>query len=83
MLQPLGHQEIKCWYNYDSAYIRWDSTAISFLKKQFWCSASNTAIVNGVQKQHGDKERGIANATSMAFGKDPSKMSYKELVAIA
>ena len=68
---------------YDSAYMRWDDTAISLLKKQFRCSASNIAIVKGVQKQHGGKECGlyaIANATSVAFGKDPSKMAYQELV---
>ena len=55
--------------------------------QQFLCSKTNFdvqqaifAIENGVQKQHVGKECGIANTTSVAFGKDPSEMSYKELV---
>ena len=68
---------------YDSAYTRWDDAAVCLLKRQFRCSASNITIVKGVQKQLGDKECGlyaIANATSVAFGKDPSKMAYQESV---
>ena len=68
---------------YDSAYTRWDDTAVCLLKKQFRCSSSNIVIVKSVQKQHGGKECGlyaIANATSVAFGKDPSKMTYREAV---
>ena len=68
---------------YDSAFTRWNDAAVCLLKRQFQCSVSNIAIVKGVQKQHGGKECGlyaIANATSVAFGKDPSKMSYQESV---
>jgi len=66
---------------YDSAYTRWDDTTICLLKVQFCCLASNISIVKSVQKQHGGKECGlyaIANATSVAFGKDPVKMTYQE-----
>ena len=68
---------------YDSAYTWWDNTAISLLKKQLRCSASNIAIIKGVQKQHGGKECGLyanANNTSVAFAKNPSNMIYQDLV---
>ena len=45
---------------------------------QICCSASNISIVEGVQKQRGGKECGlyaIVNATSVAFGKDPVKIT--------
>ena len=67
---------------YNSAYTKWDDTTY-LLKVQFHCSASNISIIKSVQKQHGGKECGlyaIANATSVAFGKDPVKMTYQELV---
>ena len=63
---------------YDSAYTKWDDTTICLLKVQFRCSASNISIIKSVQKQHGGKECGlyaIANDTSVAFGKDPVKMT--------
>ena len=51
--------------------------------RQFQCLASNITIIKDVQKQLGGKECAlptIANATSVAFGKDPSKMAYQESV---
>ena len=81
----LDHQEIRNCFRkevlvYDSAYTRWDDTdtTICLLKVQFRCSASNIFIVKGVQKQRGGKECDLyanANATSVAFGKDPIKMT--------
>ena len=68
---------------YDSAYTSWDDTAVCLIKKQFRCSASSISIVKSVQKQHGDKEcelYAIANATSVAIGKDPAKMTYQQPV---
>ena len=68
---------------YDSAYIRWDDETIGLLKTQFHCTASNISILQSVQKQLGGKEcdlYAIANATSVAFGKDPGKMTYQESV---
>ena len=66
---------------YDSAYTKWDESALCLLKKQFRCSPSNVSVLKGVQKQQGGKECGlyaIANATSIALGKDPLKLHYNE-----
>ena len=66
---------------YDSAYTSWDESTLCLLRKQFQCSPSNVCILKGVQKQHGGKECGlyaIANATSIALGKDPLKLHYNE-----
>ena len=66
---------------YDSAYTKWDEPTLCLLKKQFHCSPSNITILKNVQKQQGGKECGlyaIANATSVAHGKDPLKMNYTE-----
>ena len=57
---------------YDSAYTKWDESALCLLKKQFWCSPSNISALKSVPKQQGGKECGlyaIANATSTAQGK--------------
>ena len=54
---------------YDLAYTRWSD-------QQFQCAASNITIQKNVQKQQGGRECGlyaIANATSLAYGKDPIK----------
>jgi len=66
---------------YDSAYTRWSDQAISCVRKQFRRAAGNISIQKNVQKQRGGSECGlyaIANATSLAYGKDPIKMTYKE-----
>ena len=68
---------------YDSAYTRWSDQAVSFVRKQFRCAASSVTIQKKVQKQRGGNECGlyaIANATSLAYGKDPINMTYIELV---
>ena len=68
---------------YDSGYTKWDELALCLLKTQFWCSLSNISVLKGAQKQQGGKECGphaIANATSIAFGKDPLKLSYNEVL---
>ena len=68
---------------YDSGYTRWDESTLSLLKKQFCCSPSSVNVLKHVQKQQGGKECGlyaIANATSIAYGKDPLKMKYNELL---
>ena len=67
---------------YDSTYIRWSDQAVSFVRKQFRCAASNITVLRNVEKQQGGRECGlyaIANATSLAYEKDPIKMTYKEL----
>jgi len=54
---------------------------IVLLKKQFHCSPSDINVLENVQKQQGGKEYGlcaIANATSIAFGKDLLKIRYNE-----
>ena len=66
---------------YDSAYTRWSDKAVSCVRKQFRCSPSNITIQKNVQKQQGGSECGlyaIANATSLAYGKDPVSMTYIE-----
>ena len=65
---------------YDSAYTRSDK-AVSFVRKQFQCLASNITIQKNAQKQQGGSECGlyaIANATSLAHGKDPVSITYIE-----
>ena len=67
----------KCWYT-TQLMPGVDDTTICLLKVQFLCSASNIFIVEGMQKQRGGKECGlyaIINATGVAFGKDPVKMT--------
>ena len=67
---------------YDSAYTKWDESALCLLKKQFRCSPSNIiSVLEGVPKQQEGKECGlyaIAKATSIAEGKNPLKLSYNE-----
>ena len=63
---------------YDSAYTRWSDQAVCFVRKQLRCAASSITIQKKVQKQWGGNECGlyaIANATSLAYGKD---MTYIE-----
>ena len=75
IIGAFGKRELK----YDSGYIKWDESALCLLKMQFWCSPSNIGILKGVQKKQRGKEYGlyaIANVTSIAFGKDPLKLSY-------
>lgn len=67
---------------YNFGYTKWDETALCLIKKQFRCSPSNIIVLKGVQKQQGGKECGlyaIANATSIAFGRDPLELSYNEV----
>ena len=64
---------------YDSGYTKWDESTLYLLKTQFRCSPINICIVKGVQKQQGGKECGlyaIANATTIALGKDPLEEHY-------
>lgn len=66
---------------YDSGYTKWDESALCLLKNQFRCPPSNISILKGAQKQQGGKECGlyaIANATSIALGKDPLNLHYTE-----
>lgn len=66
---PLAHQARRCWFmSYDLGYTKWDEKTLSLLAKCFerW------------------KERGlyaIANATCIAYEKDPCKMSVFLIVS--
>ena len=68
---------------YDSGYTKSEESALSLLNMQFWCSLSNISVLKGAQKQQRGKECGlyaIANATSIAFGKNPLKLNYNEVL---
>ena len=68
---------------YDSGYTKWDESALCLLKTQFRCSLSNICIVKGVQKQQEGKECGlyaIANATTIALGKNAPEERYTEIL---
>ena len=63
----------------------YDLAAIFGLKDSFDVHQAIITVVKSVQKQHGGKECGvyaIANATSVAFGNDHSKMAYQESVML-
>ena len=49
--------------------------------KQFRCNAHSIKVVKNVQKQQGETECGLfalANATSIAYGRDPLQLVYCE-----
>jgi len=66
---------------YDSWYTKWDETKLAMVRKQFRCNSHGIKVVKEVQKQETGAECGlyaVANATSIAFGMDPTKLVYNE-----
>ena len=66
---------------YDSWYTKWDKSTISMFTKQFRCNTHSIKVLKKVQKQQGRAECGlyaIANATSIAYERDPSQLVYCE-----
>ena len=58
-----------------------DKFTISMFTKQFRCNTHSTKVLDKMQKQQGGTECGlyaIANATSIAYGRDPSQFLYCE-----
>lgn len=65
---------------YDSVYASLDQTSAATVKTLFNCNLCNISMVP-VQKQLGGSDCGlfaIANATAIAFGRDPSKEVYQQ-----
>ena len=65
---------------YDSVYSSLDQLSSKLITCFFHCSPCNVKITN-VQKQEGNREcrlYAIANATTIAFGQDPTKVSYNQ-----
>ena len=66
---------------YDSWYTKWDESTISMFTKQFRCNTHSIKVLDKIQKQQGGTECGlyaIANATSIAYGRDPSQLLHCE-----
>ena len=65
---------------YDSAFSSLDQTSAATVQNLFRCSLINISMVP-TQKQLGGSDCGlfaIANATAIAFGRDPSKELYQQ-----
>jgi len=63
---------------YDSWYTE---ATLAMAGKQFWCNSHSIKELKEVQKQETGTECGlnaVANATSIAFGMDPTKIVYNE-----
>ena len=66
---------------YDSWYTKWDQATLGIIRKQFRCNTQSIKVVKKIQKQETGVECGlfaVANATTIAFGKDPTKFIYDE-----
>ena len=75
------YKSSKVVHVYDSVYSSLDQSSAKLIQRIFHCSSCNIRI-ECVQKQCGSNDCGvyaIAYATAVAFGQDPTKVTFHQL----